>query len=88
MKAKLLRKLRNEGKDCIEIHKVVYTNGIATGISIAYNRCDKYLSDIWSFGMTKERLLELTAQAYIEHEIDNIRNKYKKYSRKYKLAKQ
>jgi hypothetical protein len=38
--------------------------------------------------MTKERLLELTAQAYIEHEIDNIRNKYKKYSRKYKLAKQ
>ena len=80
MKTKLLKKLRNIGRNEINIYSVTKEDGCAIGMKIGYNS-DIY-SGIFSFGDTKEDVENKAAKIYLHHNIGNIRKKYKKYKHK------
>lgn len=78
MKTKLLRKLRQQGRNQITIHSVTTTNGVVNGMSIGYSD-DKY-SELFWYGNTKEEVLKKAENIYLHDNIDAIRKRYKKYS--------
>ena len=83
MKTKLLKRLRNIGRNQIEIVSVTTENTafrgtIVTGMAIAYS--DDIYSDLFSFGNTVEEILNKAARRYIKAHFNEIRSRYRKYS--------
>ncbi len=79
MKSKLLLKLRNIGRDQVSVYSV--TSGSEVGMSYGYS--NGAYADIYDYGDTEEDVKDKAASIYLNLNIDNIRKRYKKYSRKY-----
>jgi len=79
MKAKLLIKLRNEGRKMVNVHSITTTNGTVTGMKYGFDY-NEYRG-LFEFGDTEEILKEKTARIYLNTNINRIRKKYSKYSR-------
>ena len=86
MKTKLLKKLRNIGRNQITIYSVTTTSNwrgeFITGMRYGYNN-DAY-SNLFSLGDTEEGVRDKAMKIYFRENMDIIREKYKRYSRKYK----
>lgn len=89
MKTKLLKKLRNIGRHRVSINSVTRTTTwrgeFVTGMSIIYS-LSQY-SNIWDFGMTEEDVYKKAMEIFFETEMDWVRTKYKKYTRKYRYGR-
>lgn len=64
MKTKLLKKLRRRGRNQIHIHSVTKQNDTVIGMSIGYS--DDIYSNLFDFGLTKEDVLKMAENIYIE----------------------
>ena len=88
MKTKLLKKIRNKGRNIITIYSTTtetsWRGSYCTGMSYGYTG-DEY-KGLFSFGDTEQEVKEKAMNVFIQKEIENIRKRYKKYSRKYKLG--
>ena len=89
MKTKLLKKLRTIGRDQITVHSVTRTTTwrgeYVSGMSYGYN--DDAYKGLFTFGDSEEDVRNKAMKIYFERNMEWIRSKYKKYSRKYKKAK-
>lgn len=79
MKVKLLRRLRQKAMSEVTIYSITKTNGEVTGMRYGYHS-DCY-EGVFSFGDTEDDVMKKVVKIYFENNIDNIRKKYKKYSR-------
>ncbi len=86
MKAKLLKELRYIGREQVHILSITRENGISVGMSYSFN--DECYSDLFYMGDTEDDVKERAMKIYFENHINNIREKYKKYTRKYKCRKE
>lgn len=81
--------LRAQGRCQIAIHSVTTTTTLRgefiTGMSYGYSN-DAYRG-LFSFGDTEEDVRDKAMRIYMHQNIEHFREKYKKYSRKYKMAK-
>ena len=84
MKVKLLKILRKIGRNKIKIYSFTTTNGTVTGMKIGYDE-DEYRG-LFSFGDTEAVVKEKACQIYLENNINLIRKKYAKYSKKFKTS--
>ena len=84
MKVKLLKILRKIGRNKIKIYSFTTTNGTVTGMKIGYDE-DEYRG-LFSLGDTKQDVKEKACKIYLENNIDLIRQKYAKYSKKFKTS--
>lgn len=84
MKAKLLKKLRTEGRCQITILSVTTTmtwsGEIVSGMSYSYND-DDYMG-LFCIGDTADEVRDKAMKIYFQKNMDSIREKYKKYSRR------
>jgi len=83
MKARLLKKLRSIGRDMVAIYSVTKTNGVVTGMRIGYD--DSIYSGLFEFGDTEVTVKEKACKIYLKNNIEQIRKRYKKFTRKNKL---
>lgn len=87
MKTKLLKKLREVGRSQINIYSVTRTTTwrgeYITGMSYGYN--DDAYKGLFTFGDTEDEVRNRAMKIYFENNMEYIRHKYRKYSRKYKL---
>lgn len=88
MKAKLLKELRNTGRNEIEVLSMEITHSAfsgerITGMSYAFTD-DKYRG-LFSYGDTEEKVREKACNIWLSENIERIRIRYKKYTRKYHL---
>lgn len=79
MKSKLLLKLREIGRDQVHVYSV--TSGSEVGISYGYS--NEAYAHIYRYGDTREDVKNRAARIYLRMNIEEIRKKYVKYSRKY-----
>lgn len=90
MKTKLLKMLRAQGRCQISIHSVTKTiswrGELITGMSYGYSN-DAY-RNLFTLGDTEEEVRDKAMRIYMRQNIEHFREKHKKYSRKYKMAKQ
>ena len=84
MKVKLLKILRKIGRSKIKIYSLTTTNGTVTGMKIGYDE-DEYRG-LFSLGDTEQDVKEKACQIYLENNINLIRKKYAKYSKKFKTS--
>ena len=84
MKVKLLKILRKIGRNKIKIYSFTTTNGTVTGMKIGYDE-DEYRG-LFSLGDTEQDVKEKACQIYLENNINLIRKKYAKYSKKFKAS--
>lgn len=84
MKAKLLKKLREIGRSQITIQSVTTTTTwskeFVTGMSYSYNNDD--YRGLFYFGDTADEVRDKAMKIYFQKNMDGIREKYKKYSRR------
>lgn len=91
MKVKLLKKLREEGRNKVHIsstttEKLRFSDEwITVGMTYSYNEPE--YSDLFFLGDTEEDVKERAMSIFFEKNMDSIREKYKKYTRKYKSNK-
>lgn len=89
MKAKLLKRLREEGRDKITILSVTritnYRGSYITGMKYSYTG-EEY-ADLFDFDDTEDEVREKAMNIYLNKNIDEIRQRYRKYSRKFKENK-
>lgn len=89
MKTKLLKKLRAQGRCQITIYSVTTTTTwrgeFITGMSYGYS--DDAYRGLFSLGDTEEDVRDKAMRIYMRQNIEYFREKYKKYSRKYKMSK-
>lgn len=83
MKVRLLKKLRNEGRDQVHVHSTTSENGIITGMS--YSHPGEGYRDLFCMGTTEDELKDKACIVWLSKNIQQIRERYKKYTRKYKL---
>lgn len=87
MKTKLLKKLRTEGRSQINIYSVTRTTTwrgeCVTGMSYGYS--DHAYKGLFDFGDSEDDVRDKAMRIYFEKNMEYIRYKYRKYSRKYKL---
>lgn len=81
MKSKLLLKLRKIGRGQVSIYSV--TSGTTVGMSYGYN--DDAYADVYHYGDTREDVKNRAARIYLRMNLEDIRKRYKRYSRKYNL---
>ena len=84
MKVKLLKILRKIGRNKIKIYSFTTTNGIVTGMEIGYDE-DEYRG-LFSLCDTEQEVKEKACKIYLENNINLIRKKYSKYSKKFKTS--
>ena len=88
MKTKLLRKLREQGRNQITILSVTTTKPMysldkyVSGMSYSYP--DDAYRHLFNFGNTAEDVIKKAEKIYMNLNMDNFREKYKKYSVKNK----
>lgn len=84
MKAKLLKKLRAEGRCQITILSITTTTTwrgeIVSGMSYSYN--DDDYRGLFCIGDTADEVRDKAMKIYFQKNMDSIREKYKKYSRR------
>ena len=89
MKTKLLKKLRDIGRNRVSIHSVTRTTTwrgeFVSGMSIGYS-LPQY-AHIWDFGMTEEDVHKKAMKIFFDTEMDWVRKEYKKYTRKYRYGR-
>lgn len=89
MKTKLLKILRAQGRCQISIHSVTTTTTwrgeLVSGMSYGYSN-DAYRG-LFALGNTEEDVRDKAMRIYMRQNIEYFREKYKKYSRKYKMSK-
>lgn len=85
MKTKLLKKLRNIGREMVNIHSITKENGVITGMSYGFDY-DEYRG-LFELGDTEEDVKEKSARVYIKTNINEISKKYfnEKEKRKNKM---
>ena len=87
MKVKLLKKLREIGRSQVNIYSVTRTTTwqgeCVTGMSYGYNDSD--YKGLFDFGDSEDDVRDKAMKIYFRKNIDSIRYKYRKYSRKFKL---
>ena len=76
--------MRKIGRNKIKIYSFTTTNGTVTGMKIGYDE-DEYRG-LFSFGDTEAVVKEKACQIYLENNINLIRKKYVKYSKKFKTS--
>ena len=88
MKVKLLKKLRREARSRVTIYSVTteesWRGKYVTGMSIGYS-LPQY-AHIFSFDMTEEDVMKKAEKIFFETEMGWVREKYKKYTRRYKYG--
>ena len=84
MKVKLLKILRKIGRNKIIIYSFTTTNGTVTGMKIGYDE-DEYRG-LFSLGDTEQDVKEKACKIYLQTNIESIRKKYAKYSKKFKTS--
>lgn len=88
MKTKLLKKLRNIGRNRVSIISVTRTTNwrgeFVTGMSIRYS-LPQY-ANIWDFGMEEEDVHNKAMKIFFQTEMEWVRKNYKKYTRKYRYG--
>lgn len=82
MKTRLLKKLRYIGREQVHILSITKEDGVSVGMTYSYN--EKFYSDLFYMGDTEDDVKERAMKIYLKNNIDNIREKYKKYTRRYK----
>ena len=86
MKIKLLKKLREIGRSQGNIYSVTrtttYRGEFVTGMSYGYNN-DVY-KGLFDFGDSEDEVRDKAMKIYFRENMEYVRNKYRKYSRKYK----
>ena len=82
MKVKLLKKLRREGRGKVHILTTTTRMGNIVGMRYSFNE-DEY-SGLFSWGDTPEDVENKAAGVYMKTNIERIRKKYRKYSRRNK----
>lgn len=91
MKAKLLKKLREEGRNKIHILSTTTEKRRFSdewiNVGMRYSFDEPEYSDLFFFGNTEEDVKDRAMRIFFEKNMDSIREKYKKHTRKYKLAK-
>lgn len=78
MKVKLLKKIRQRGRDMVKIYSVTKTGGTVTGMHYGYN--DEEYSGLFEFGDTENDVKNKACGIYLKNNIDAIRKKYSRYS--------
>lgn len=91
MKAKLLKKLREAGRNKVHIsstttEKPLFSDELIT-VGMTYSFNEPEYSDLFFLGDTEEDVKDRAMRIFFEKNMDSIREKYKKYARKYKLNK-
>lgn len=74
MKVKLLKKLRERGRNMVDIHSLTTSDGITIGMSYGYDY-DEYRG-LFQMGDTEKSVKEKAARVYIKTNIDDIRKQY------------
>lgn len=86
MKAKLLKRLREEGRNKITILSTTrttnYRGSFITGMKYSYTG-EEY-ADLFHFNETEDEVREEAMNIFLNKNIDEIRHRYRKYSRKFK----
>ena len=83
MKTRLLIKLRERGRNAINIYSVTKSYDTITGMTIGYDY-NEY-SGIFQYGMTEQEVRDRACKIWFKLNINYIRKRYEKYTRKYKL---
>ena len=76
MKTKLLRKLRNEGRNMINVYSITTTRGVVTGMSYGCSSPD--YRGLFFLGDTEEDVREKAMRIYMEKEVKRRREKRRK----------
>ncbi len=71
MNIRLLKKLREQGRNKISIYSVIKTDDIVTGMSLGYNESE--YCGLFEFGDTKEQVLKKAEHIYIENYLTNLK---------------
>jgi len=82
MKAKLLRRLRRYAREEVTIYSITKSEGIVTGMHYGYNSAP--YRDLFQLGDTEEDVMRKAFYIYIKENIQMLRKRYKKYSRRFK----
>ena len=85
MKTKLLIKLRNQGRNMINITSVTKTNGTITGMRYGYDY-DEY-KGLFDIGNTEDDVENKACRIYLKTNIEAIRSNYSKYRKQAKKRK-
>jgi len=78
----LLKKIRKQGRNSINIYSVTKTNGLNTGMCIGHNGGN--YSGLFKIGDTEEQIKNKAMKIWLKENIENIRKQYRKYKRKNK----
>lgn len=88
MKTRLLRKLRNRGRNAITIYSIsttfMWEGEVITGMSYSYT--GKEYADLFRMGDTPDAVREKACKIWLAKNIDWIRRRYKKYTRIHKYG--
>ena len=84
MKTKLLRKLREKGRNQITVYSITKTNGYPTGMSYGSPAVEGYY-ELFSSGDTEDDVKEKAFKVWFNQNKERIREKYRKYRRRYKF---
>ena len=83
MKAKLLKKLRNQGRSKVNIYSITKTGDIITGMSYGFD--DSEYRGLYSLGDSEQIVKEKACRIYMNGKIEYFRKRYKRHSVKYGL---
>lgn len=83
MKVKLLRKLREIGRNQITIYSVTMESNRVTGME--YGCSDPVYMNLFCIGDTEEIVHNKAARIFLENNIERFRKEYRKYSRRNRL---
>ena len=87
MKTNLLKRIRYTGRNIIDISSVTTTSSYSgksiTGMSYSYTGGE--YKGLFSYGNTEEEVREKACNIWLSLNIERIRKRYKKYTRKYQL---
>ena len=88
MKTKLLKKLRHTVRNVIDIISVTTTSSAfseeyISGMSYSYT--GKEYRDLFSIGNTENEVRQKACHIWFLNNIEQIKKKYRKYTRKYRL---
>lgn len=73
MKTKLLKRLRRQGRDMINVYSITTTRGVVTGMSYGY-KSDDY-KHLFSLGDTEEDIRNKAMKIYMEKEVKRLKYK-------------
>lgn len=91
MKTKLLKKLREEGRNKVHIISTTAEKRRFSdewiNVGMRYSFDEPEYSGLFFIGDTEEDVKDRAMRIFFEKNMDYIRERYKKYTRKYKLNK-